>query len=80
MVLADLDLAAVRKLADELPGSDHVPVALDVSKTKQLEQTIDDVLARTGRIDVLVNCAGINKREGLLDVSEETYDRIMAVN
>lgn len=34
----------------------------------------------TGKIDVLFNVAGINKREGLLDVEEETYDRIMNTN
>ena len=33
-----------------------------------------------GRIDILVNCAGINKREGLVDVEEETYDKIMDIN
>ncbi|MGI6669892.1 MAG: SDR family NAD(P)-dependent oxidoreductase [Acetivibrionales bacterium] len=31
-------------------------------------------------MDILVNCAGINKREGFLDVEESTYDRIMNVN
>ena len=33
-----------------------------------------------GKIDVLFNIAGINKREGLLDVTPETYDRIMDTN
>lgn len=80
MVLADLDQSAVTELSAALPGKGHLPVAMDISKTASLEQRIDTILAATGRIDVLINCAGINKREGLLDVTEETYDRIMAVN
>ena len=34
----------------------------------------------SAQIDVLINAAGINKREGFLDVTEETYDRIMDIN
>ena len=37
-------------------------------------------MQRYGRIDVLFNVAGINRREGLLDVEPETYDRIMDTN
>ena len=36
--------------------------------------------AAFGKIDILVNCGGINKREGFLDVEEKTYDLIMNVN
>jgi NAD(P)-dependent dehydrogenase (short-subunit alcohol dehydrogenase family) len=38
------------------------------------------VLKDHNKIDVLVNCAGINKREGFLDVDEKTFDNIMDVN
>ena len=41
---------------------------------------VDEVMARYGKIDVLFNVAGINKREGLLDVEEADYDRIMDTN
>jgi len=37
------------------------------------------VAAAFGKIDILVNCGGVNKREGLLDVEEKTYDLIMNV-
>lgn len=37
-------------------------------------------MARYGKIDVLFNVAGVNKREGLLDVEEADYDRIMNTN
>ena len=41
---------------------------------------VDEVAAKYGKIDVLFNVAGINKREGLLDVEEADYDRIMDTN
>lgn len=80
MILADISGDAVQQLAQNLPGAGHLPVVLDVGRLDQLASGIDSILEKTGRIDVLINCAGINKREGLLDVTEETYDRIMKVN
>ena len=53
---------------------------LDVADLDSIRDCVDEVIARYGRIDVLFNIAGINKREGLLDVNPETYDRIMDTN
>ncbi|GAA0277974.1 3-oxoacyl-[acyl-carrier-protein] reductase [Faecalicatena contorta] len=53
---------------------------LDVTNKAGVTECIDKIGKAYGQIDVLVNCAGINKREGLMDVREETYDRIMDIN
>lgn len=53
---------------------------IDVTDLASIEQGVADLAARHGRIDVLVNVAGINKREPLAEVAETTYDRIMGVN
>lgn len=53
---------------------------LDVTDLDNIQKCVDEVAGVYGRIDVLVNCAGINKREGLADVDEATYDRIMNIN
>jgi NAD(P)-dependent dehydrogenase (short-subunit alcohol dehydrogenase family) len=78
LALCDLREAEVKKLADEFPGA--TGFGLDVLKIDSIQKCFDAVVAHFGRIDVLVNVAGINKREGLLDVAEETYDRIMGIN
>ncbi len=53
---------------------------MDVSDPDSIRTCIADIRAAHEKIDVLCNVAGINKREGLLDVSEADYDRIMDTN
>ncbi len=53
---------------------------VDLSRQASILALRDQVKAGFGRIDILVNCAAINKREPILEVEESTYDRIMAVN
>jgi 2-deoxy-D-gluconate 3-dehydrogenase len=54
------------------------PTALnDVDSCRRL---IEDVSKSFDRIDILINCAGMNRRKPILDVTEEDYDTIQAVN
>ena len=75
-------LSKCESLAKELRGEGCTASAhaLDVADRESIRACVAEVMARYGKIDVLFNVAGINKREGLLDVEEETYDRIMDIN
>lgn len=53
---------------------------LDMTELATIQPCVNEVIAQYGKIDVLFNVAGINKREGLLDVEEADYDRIMDTN
>ena len=53
---------------------------MDVTDQASIQAAVEGMIGEFGKIDVLVNVAGINKREGFLDVKEETYDRIMDIN
>lgn len=53
---------------------------LDAAKLDTIQPCVDEVVRRYGKIDVLFNVAGVNRREGLLDVEEATYDRLMDTN
>ena len=53
---------------------------LDITDLHSIQSCVDEVVETYGKIDVLFNVAGINKREGLLDVEEATYDLIMDTN
>ena len=61
-------------------GGQAAAFHLDVADMDSIRKCVSEVIQHYGKIDVLFNVAGINKREGLLDVEEETYDRIMDTN
>src|SRR5580692_6130030 len=52
----------------------------DTTSRAGLEQLLADVLAKFGRVDILVNGAGVNSPTPFLDIPEEEFDRIMGVN
>ena len=52
----------------------------DVSDTQSIRRTVEEVIGEFGRIDTLVNCAGVNKRMKVEDYDEETYDFITNIN
>lgn len=82
MALCGRTLSKCQALADEITekGGKATAHFLDVADMSTIQPCVDEVVERYGKIDVLFNIAGINKREGLLDVTEETYDRIMDTN
>jgi 2-hydroxycyclohexanecarboxyl-CoA dehydrogenase len=79
----DLDPARAGDAASRLAsahGARAVGVAVDVSVRAEVEKGMAEVESSLGPVDILVNNAGIEKIEPFLDSSEETWDRILAVN
>ena len=63
-------------------GIEYLYVQADISKSEDRERIVDKTLERFGRIDVLVNNAGVapKVRADLLDMSEESFDRVVGIN
>ncbi len=61
-------------------GYEVMPLAGDVGDFGLVQQQAASVLERYGRIDVMVNNAGVSQAKGLLDISEDEWDRILTVN
>ena len=64
----------------EAAGGRATPVLLDVADAAGTRLAVDALVARLGRIDVLVNNAGLGFNHDALDVSEADWDEMMAVN
>jgi len=61
-------------------GDQSIGVEADVSKLADLQKLVDAAVSRFGRIDIMVNNAGVETRTSLLDTTEDQYDRVMAIN
>ncbi|MFN4003960.1 MAG: SDR family NAD(P)-dependent oxidoreductase [Hylemonella sp.] len=77
VVLADIDDARGQVLAQELGA---LYLHCDVGDKAQVDALVAQTLAAHGRIDVLVNNAGIFKAADFLDVSEADFDAVLRVN
>jgi glucose 1-dehydrogenase len=61
-------------------GSRSIGVTADVSKLADLQKLIDAAVSRFGRVDIMVNNAGIETRTSVLDTTEAQYEAVMSVN
>jgi meso-butanediol dehydrogenase / (S,S)-butanediol dehydrogenase / diacetyl reductase len=81
VAIADSDTTAATKLTAELGDDDRVYTAsLDVTDRSAVEDFIAEAVARTGRLDVLVNSAGIREITPVLDLDAAMWHRVVAVN
>jgi NAD(P)-dependent dehydrogenase (short-subunit alcohol dehydrogenase family) len=79
---SDINLAAVeetKSIIDREGGICSI-MKVDVSKTEEVKAMVDQCLKTYGRVDILHNNVGIVTVGGPVEISEETWDRVMAVN
>ncbi len=79
VVVVDLGAERVRAACEELGGEVFGQV-VDVTDRVQIDAMVTAVLQRWGRIDVLVNNAGITKDARLVKMTEAQFDQVVAVN
>ncbi|MBK0111141.1 MULTISPECIES: GolD/DthD family dehydrogenase [unclassified Delftia] len=81
VVLVDLERQALDAAAASLAEPrHHLALAVDVTRPAGVEQVVATVLEATGRIDILVNSAGVALLEPAGEVSEAAWERTLAVN
>lgn len=78
VVIADMDDARGRALADAVPQAAYIHC--DVGNKSEVDAMVGQTMALHGRIDVLVNNAGIFRAADFLEVTEEDFDAVLRVN
>jgi glucose 1-dehydrogenase len=61
-------------------GERAIGVDADVSRVDQLQTLIDAAVNQFGRVDVMVNNAGVETRTSVLDTTEEQYEKVLSIN
>jgi glucose 1-dehydrogenase len=64
----------------EALGDQAIGVDADVSKVEDLQRLVDSAVKTFGRLDIMVNNAGVETRTSVLDTSEAQYDRVLSIN
>ncbi|MEN6515633.1 MAG: glucose 1-dehydrogenase [Fervidobacterium sp.] len=82
VVVADILEDEAKQVADKInkDGYEAMAVRLDVSKSEDWKRVVEQVVEKWGKIDVLVNNAGILSMNGIEDATEEEWDRVMDIN
>jgi NAD(P)-dependent dehydrogenase (short-subunit alcohol dehydrogenase family) len=80
--VADRDGRAVQEVADAIVKANGAAVAhaVDVTDTPQVKTLLAEIGKAHGRLDVLVNNAGIGERSDFRHLSDEAWDRVWRVN
>jgi len=81
-----IDYVANEEATEELEkqvvalGDKAIGVDADVSKVEDLQMLIKSAVDAFGRVDIMVNNAGVETRTSILDSTEQQYDKVMAIN
>jgi 3-oxoacyl-[acyl-carrier protein] reductase len=78
VMIADVSPEAVEAAATLIPGSEAY--VMNVTDRASIEATVDQIMQRHGRIDVLINNAGITQDARLVKMTEAQFDTVIDVN
>ena len=82
VVVADIDRESAKTTTDALGsrGGEALDITVDVSNRTSIQEMVARALDTWDHIDILVNCAGINASAPALEMSDDTWQRVLSVN
>ena len=82
VVVADLDDASAHRVAEEIirSGGQALPFYVDIAAPSEVQRLLDETVARFGRLDVLVNNAGVGLNQPFLTTTLEQWELQLRVN
>jgi len=79
VAIADINLQRAQATASEL-GPNAYAVEMDVTVQASIDAAIDAVVARTGKLDILINNAALFDLAPITDITRESFDRLFSIN
>jgi len=81
VVVADIDADSLARTASELVRPNDVrAVSADVARRADVDRLVSTAAKEFGRIDIMVNNAGVARTQDLLEISEKDFDDVIAIN
>ena len=82
IAVADIDFQGAQSTTEiiEKSGGKAFPVSLDVTRVDSIQAMLGTVISKAGRVDVLVNNAGVVEVQPLFEIDERTWERVFSVN
>jgi 3-oxoacyl-[acyl-carrier protein] reductase len=77
-ILADMNLESVKAAAAQIPNAQAY--AMNVTDRASIQAVVDQVMQKHGRIDILINNAGITQDARLVKMTEVQFDAVIDVN
>ena len=78
VMIADISMEAVKTAAAQIPNAE--PFVVNVTDRASIQTAVDQILERHGRIDILINNAGITQDARLIKMTEAQFDAVIDVN
>ena len=78
VILADMNLEAAKGAAEHIPGAEAF--VMNVTDRVSIQAVVDQVMQKHGRIDILINNAGITQDARLVKMTEAQFDAVIDVN
>jgi 2-hydroxycyclohexanecarboxyl-CoA dehydrogenase len=80
--VADIVKGNAEKVSGEAKalGVDAMACQVDLTKKTDVDRMVSEIIARFGQIDILVNCQGWDRLEPFVESSEETWEKLLAIN
>ena len=81
VIILDKNVLGAQEIIKEINNDGGISVAyeMDASKKNNFENSLNKIIKKFGRIDVLINGAGINSPTPILEINENEWDKIMSV-
>ncbi|RLB84542.1 MAG: short-chain dehydrogenase [Deltaproteobacteria bacterium] len=83
VVVASRNMDTLKKTAEEIQadtGGETVPCTVDVTDEDSMAKLVENVLAKFGTVDILVNAMGLNIKREAFDYPMDDWDKIFSVN